>query len=158
MGLIERYGTGVQRIQALYRGSTSQPIFEVSENLIKIVLPLLKGTTKTLTDKMTNNNRSSDKLISDTTQEIDVTTQENRNTTQETTQEIDTTTQENIINILKNNPFATLQEVADMISLSRDGVKYHITKLQERGLIKHEGSTKAGKWIVTEDKYGKINK
>ena len=137
LGLIERYGTGVQRICALYDNSENKPTFEVLDNLIKITLPLLGSTTQE---------------IAHTTQE---TTQENRSTTQETTQEIDTTiqetTQENIINIIKEKPQITLQEIANILKLTRDGVKYHITKLQEEGIIKHEGATKSGKWIIIKE-------
>ena len=141
LGLIERYGTGVQRIRALYDNSVNKPIFEVLENLIKITLPLLGSTaqettqtTQTLTDKTTQ-----------TTQTLtDKTTQ----TTQTMT---DKTTNESIIDILKNNPNATLQEVADKLKITRDGIKYHITKLQKQGKIKHEGKDNKGYWKIIED-------
>ena len=71
--------------------------------------------------------------------------------TLKTTQEIDKTTQENIINIINKKPQITLQEIAIILKITRDGVKYHMTKLQEKGIIKHVGSTKAGKWIIIED-------
>ena len=32
--------------------------------------------------------------------------------------------------------------------ISVDGIKYNLKKLQERGLIKHEGPDRGGKWIV----------
>ena len=51
LGLIERYGTGVQRICALYDNSENKPTFEVSENLIKITLPILSSTTPKTTPK-----------------------------------------------------------------------------------------------------------
>ena len=122
LGLIERYGTGVQRICTLYDNNVNKPTFEVTENLIKITLPFLGSTTQK-------------------------TTQENRSTTQE----IDNTPQESIINIIKEKPQITLQEIADILKLTRDGVKYHITKLQEEGIIKHEGATKSGKWIIIKE-------
>ena len=55
LGLIERYGTGVQRICALYDNSENKPTFEVSENLIKITLPILSSTTPKTTPKLPPN-------------------------------------------------------------------------------------------------------
>ena len=40
LGIIERFGTGVLRIKESYRDSAAQPVFEISENIIKVVLPL----------------------------------------------------------------------------------------------------------------------
>ncbi len=41
LNIIERFGTGIKRIQNSYRNSKSKPQFFVFENSIKIVLPLL---------------------------------------------------------------------------------------------------------------------
>ncbi len=41
LNIIERFGTGVARIREAYRNSTSKPIFEVFENSIKVVLPVM---------------------------------------------------------------------------------------------------------------------
>ncbi|MBN1664455.1 MAG: winged helix-turn-helix transcriptional regulator [Deltaproteobacteria bacterium] len=64
-------------------------------------------------------------------------------TAQETTQE---TTQEIILKLIKNNPSVTRNDLADQTGLSRHGVKYHLELLKKRGVIKHTGSTKKGKW------------
>jgi len=73
-------------------------------------------------------------------------------TTQETTQEA---TQENraeqILGVLRQNPKATRQVIADVLGdISADGVKYHLKKLQDAGRLKRIGSTKAGRWEVQE--------
>lgn len=152
LGLIERYGTGVQRICALYDNSVNKPNFEMLENLIKITLPLLGSTaqettqtTQTLTYKTTKTTQT---LTDKTTQ----TTQTLADKTTQTTQTLtDKTTNESIIAILKSNPYATLQEVADKLKITRDGIKYHITKLQKQGKIKHEGKDNKGYWRIIED-------
>ncbi|WP_251717071.1 ATP-binding protein [Lactobacillus agrestimuris] len=41
LGLIEKFGTGIARIRESYEDSITQPKFEIFENSIKIVLPLL---------------------------------------------------------------------------------------------------------------------
>ena len=72
-------------------------------------------------------------------------------TTQETTQEKETnkinheTTSDKILQIIIQNPKITRREISQNINISEDGVKYHLTKLKEKGKIKHIGSTKSGK-------------
>ena len=41
LGFVEIFGTGVTRIKQLYEGNLEKPDFEVSENTIKIELPVL---------------------------------------------------------------------------------------------------------------------
>lgn len=42
LNYVEIFGTGIKRIKQIYRDSASEPSFEVSENYIKIVLPVLE--------------------------------------------------------------------------------------------------------------------
>lgn len=44
LGLIEQFGTGIRRIISTYRGSVIQPQFNIYENSITIVLPVLQST------------------------------------------------------------------------------------------------------------------
>jgi len=73
------------------------------------------------------------------------TTSEIEKTTQETTQE---TTREIILKLIKNNPTITGKELAEKTGLTTDGVKYHLNKLREQGVIKHVGATKKGYWEI----------
>ena len=90
-----------------------------------------------------------------TTQEIDGATQEDDPTTQEidgATQEDDPTTQEatrqRILDLLEAEPEITRRRLAERLGISPDGVKYHLDKLRGAGVIRHVGSTKAGRWEV----------
>ena len=74
-------------------------------------------------------------------------TQKSRAETTQTTQ----TVTEQIINEIKLNNNITLEDIAKKVGLTRDGVKYHITKLQKQGKIKHEGKDNRGYWIFLED-------
>ncbi|TSA08076.1 MAG: winged helix-turn-helix transcriptional regulator [Comamonadaceae bacterium] len=65
--------------------------------------------------------------------------------TQETTQE---TTQERICRLLRKEPELTRRELAEHLSLTPDGVKYHLEKLKASGRIRHVGPTKSGRWEV----------
>jgi ATP-dependent DNA helicase RecG len=70
---------------------------------------------------------------------------EEGSTTQKTTQE---TTQEKIIRQIKLNPSITQKGLSEQTGISVDGVKYHLKKLKDAGMIKRLGSTKAGRWEV----------
>ena len=65
--------------------------------------------------------------------------------TQETTQE---TTQERILALLKAQPSITRRELAARLSVSADGIKYHLEKMKSAGIIRHVGPTKSGHWEV----------
>ena len=84
------------------------------------------------------------------------TTQEKLKTTQETTQEklktTKKTTQEKIVELLKANPSLTRKDLAIVLNVSEDGIKYHLNTLKNKGIIQHQGSTKSGYWIVNDDK------
>jgi len=38
--------------------------------------------------------------------------------------------------------------LAILLGITSDGVKYHLNKMKKGGIIKHDGSTKSGKWII----------
>jgi len=81
-----------------------------------------------------------------TTQETTPTTQETTPTTQETAQSL--TTREQIIQLLEQDPTMTRRDLATSLGLTDDGIKYHLDKMRESGLLKHEGPTKSGYWRI----------
>lgn len=57
--------------------------------------------------------------------------------------------QEQIVLLVKDNPSITAEQIANEIKeITADGVRYHIRNLKSHGVIKREGSTKSGKWVV----------
>ena len=66
--------------------------------------------------------------------------------TQKTTQE---TTQEIIEAITKKSDI-TQKELAAVIGITEDGVKYHITRLRKKGVLKRIGPDKGGYWEVVK--------
>lgn len=73
--------------------------------------------------------------------EIQVTTQEKPRKT----------TQEMILGLLKQKPASTRRELADRLSLTPDGIKYHLDKMRKAGIIRHSGPTKKGHWEILND-------
>ena len=78
-------------------------------------------------------------------------TQETINSTQETinsTQEKPSSTQDRLVALFKANPRLTLAQAAEILGLTRDGVKKIAGKLRAQGVLSRKGSTKAGEWVV----------
>ena len=59
--------------------------------------------------------------------------------------------QEEIVNIVRLNPLVTREELAVLTGRTPYSIKYHLRQLTANGIIKHEGATKAGKWIICVD-------
>ena len=55
-----------------------------------------------------------------------------------------------ILNLLKNNPATTLSVVAETVGKSLSSVERISTKLSKQGFLKRVGSTKNGRWQVTD--------
>ena len=59
-----------------------------------------------------------------------------------------TTKQKEIIKIIAENPHISAKEMAEKLNLTVDGVRYHLTKMRRAGLIRYDGSTKLGQWVI----------
>lgn len=58
--------------------------------------------------------------------------------------------QQKILDVIKENPFVTQEELAQIIGLSRKSIIQNMKKLQENGLLKRVGADKNGRWEVVE--------
>ena len=67
-------------------------------------------------------------------------------TTQETTQKAT----QKILEAITNKPDITKKELAAVIGITEDGVKYHITRLRKKGVLKRIGPDKGGHWEIVD--------
>ena len=58
--------------------------------------------------------------------------------------------QKAILNIIKRNNKVTLQDIANELGKTRDGIKYHITKMQKEGILRHIGKDNDGHWEIVD--------
>ena len=73
------------------------------------------------------------------------------NTTKETTKKITKkTNKETILELLQGDPYLSAKELADVIGITADGVRYHLGNLKKDGSIYREGPDKGGRWIVNK--------
>ena len=59
-----------------------------------------------------------------------------------------TVNQQRILDVIKENPFVTQEELAQIIGLSRKSIIQNMKKLQENGLLKRIGADKNGRWEI----------
>ena len=69
---------------------------------------------------------------------------------QENAQEASKNIQIEIIEAIKFKPTITRKELEVLLKRTPYSVKYHLSQLTKKGIIRHIGSTKAGKWIINE--------
>lgn len=60
-------------------------------------------------------------------------------------------TRDKIIERLRNNPKITRSELASILGISSDGVKYHLQKMTTEGIIVRHGAARGGYWEVMND-------
>lgn len=71
-------------------------------------------------------------------------------TTQKTTQ-IKRAVAKSILEMISEDKYVTLQELDDSLGKTRDGIKYHINKQQNQGILKRVGPDKGGYWEIAEE-------
>lgn len=59
-------------------------------------------------------------------------------------------TRDRIIEQIHNNPKITRNELASILGITPDGVKYHLQKMTLDGIIVRHGSTRSGYWVIVE--------
>ncbi len=59
-------------------------------------------------------------------------------------------TEGKILQLLKENPALTIDDLGSFLNISRSGILWNIKKLKERGLLRHVGPRKGGHWEVVD--------
>jgi predicted HTH transcriptional regulator len=137
---IERLGTGTaDMIRRCREAGLPEPVFSLDDGFrIALGRPLPVHATQETTEE--------------TTQET--TTETTQETTTETTQDTEHAgrgprrPRERILALMQQQPTITARELAEALALSFDGISYHLKKLRAEGRVRHEGPTKAGRWVV----------
>ena len=122
----EHAGSGVPDIYAAWEDKGWQPpLIEEQYNPDRTILTLPMEDARGKTTKKTT-----------------------QKTTKKTTQKTTQKTGDIMLKLMKDNPSITMKELSDAIGVTTDGVKYHIRKKKDEGILEREGGDKGGKWIV----------
>ena len=131
IGYADELGSGMRntnKYTKLYSGGI--PVFKEG-NIFEIVIPL---------ENVVSLQVGPDDEDNETNKEVEGTNKE----IEETNKEMDGV----IIEIIERRPEVSVNEMSRILNKSIGGVRYHINKMKKAGILKHEGSTKKGKWIV----------
>ena len=120
MGIIEKWGTGLQRIVDLAKQeSLKEPVFENNDSFFRVILYRGKEEAAQTTDQ--------------TIQTTDQTVQ---------------TTEQKIMNAIAEKPTITRKELAEKTGLSESGIKWQLDKLKKEQKILRAGGIFGGHWVV----------
>ena len=120
MGIIEKWGTGLQRIVDLAKQEgLKEPVFENNDSFFRVILYRGKEEAAQTTDQ--------------TIQTTDQTVQ---------------TTEQKIMNAIAEKPTITRKELAEKTGLSESGIKWQLDKLKKEQTILRVGGTFGGHWVV----------
>ena len=163
----ETHKDGVDRtVLTLSTGGHEQDVKAMLELYGDLIDPGEPQTDQETTQTNSKSDHKEDYTTQTTTQIAQDTTQTEQNTTQTTTQTnqkptqsgSDTThmsisqsltIQEQIINELRKNPNLSRKELVKLItSVTEDGIKYHLKKFQERGMLRRVGANFGGHWEI----------
>ena len=142
--LIQSYGSGIRRAKnSLKQIGSPELVFEPDNDTddYTLVTAYINGEFVEIQKEEAEMNGAS---VQEITQEI---TQE---IAQEIAQEKDKKSiiQDNIVKLMMEKPEITTKEIALRLGLTSDNVKYRIRIMRESGMIEHQGSTKAGRWMI----------
>ena len=132
IGYAEQLGSGVRNLfkySKFYSGK--EPEF-IEDDIFKIIVPLEDSYL------------DSNEYI--TTQSDEKTTQLDEKTTQSRIVKVG----QNIIELMRQEPELSQKQIAERLNLNVNTVKYHIKKMQEQGKIGRIGSSRKGKWIISD--------
>ncbi|WP_373734798.1 ATP-binding protein, partial [Bacteroides heparinolyticus] len=134
LGYVNRFSRGVYRVQKeLVENGNGEAVFDFS--LITAFRVVEKVTDKYFEEGFGTEN-------------IQETPKENLEKVQETSKKHPRNVQEEILHAIKEHPFITRKELESKLGYSHGKIKYHISQLRKQGIIKHEGATKSGKWVI----------
>jgi len=129
---IEQWGVGIRKMIRLMRqNGLSEPQFRESGLFFKVIL------SKT---------RTFEKAAAKTERILPIT-----NTSTSTSSSSNSKVVSKLIELIKKNPHLKLKELADHLNMTVHGVRFHLKKLKQKGILKRIGSPKDGSWLIDED-------
>lgn len=141
MNLAERFGSGIKRVKTLMRESNCEPPRYESDSFFTVTLMRPFEFSATMNSPNPLDSKIVKKKSSLKKQEKPLLEPKQKNSSSKSNAD-------QIVKLLKSNPQCSQQELATLVNLTLDGVKYHIKNLQKQKRIKRVGSRKTGSWKV----------
>ena len=124
-GLIERFGSGIYRIQQICKDyGVIEPVFEEIANGFQAVL---------FNEKLNTKNKVTEKVTEQVTEKV-------------------TKNQQMILDYIIENPAITSRELANLVGISDVKIRVNIAKLKEKEILERIGPAKGGYWKILKQK------
>lgn len=139
MGIIEQWGTGIQRmIQGCREYGVREPEFIDMGDAFRVNF-YRSGTETGIETKYTGTENTNTGI-----QTKETGTEKNQMSFLNTLSE----TERKILEFIMEDSSITQKEIAQKMGMSKNGIRYAMDKLKDRGILEREGATKRGKWII----------
>lgn len=147
MGIIEQWGTGLQRmIRGCREYGVREPEFIDMGDAFRVIFYRSKIETDI----------ENTKRFVETGTKMENTSIESRITGTETGTEMMedelfftlSDTEKKVVKLILKNPEITQDKIAEIMGMSKSGIRYVMNKLKNRGILVRMGATKKGKWSI----------
>jgi len=134
LGYVNRFSRGVYRVQKeLMENGNGKAVFDFS---LVTAFKVIENISEKYLDEG---------FGAETTQEKP---KKSPRKAQEKPKKIPRNIEVEILEIMQYNPNITRKELAKLFNRTEDSIRYYIRKMTDAGIIKHEGATKSGKWVI----------
>lgn len=135
-GFIDTWGRGFQKIRdGFEREGLPMPKIENFCGGVRVIIERTNFIKLSAAGQTTT-----ETIIQKTSQE----------TPQETSQKTSQKTPQKIIELIRNNPYISTQEMADIIGIDRRNITRNLRGLYDRGVLRRVGPDKGGHWEIIE--------
>ncbi len=160
IGLIEAWGTGLQRIRisAIEYGLPEPEFIEMPEtfrvNLFRkpLLLENRKAGGENVGDDRKKNDKSSAKFGEKGTEKGIKIVEATEKGTEKGVEIFEGTETQKVLEIIKQNPSATIMNMSGIMGISVKRVRNILDKMRESGQIYREGAQKNGKWLIKHER------
>ena len=147
MGIIEQWGTGLQRmIIGCREYGVREPEFIDMGDAFRVIF--YRSTIETDIENM--------ERFAVTGTEIEDTGTENIETDIEMIEDESLSdlsdTEKKVVKLILKNPEMTQDKMAEIMGMSKNGIRYVMNKLKNKGILVRVGATKKGKWSINLNK------
>ena len=150
MGIIEQWGTGLQRmIRGCREYGVREPEFADMGDAFRV--NFYRSNIETGIENMERFTETGIE-IANTSTEIETTNIESIETGIENIEDdlfsTLSDTEKKVVRLILKNPEITQDKMAEIMGMSKNGIRYAMKKLKKRGILVRVGATKKGKWFI----------
>ena len=154
MGIIEQWGTGLQRmIRGCREYGVREPEFVDMGDAFRVIF--YRSNIETNIENM-GRVAVTGTEIENTGIESRITGTENIETGIEIIEDESLSdlsdTEKKVVKLILKNPEITQDKMAELMGMSKNGIRYVMNKLKDKGILVRVGATKKGKWSINLSK------